>query len=220
LKPAGLSATMSHVDPNRDDTNFFPTAPWGARVGGELIKRLDPLARTCWEPACGGGHMVHGLQDYFERVYASDLYRYGDHRLFDFTAANDNLVPFVADWIVTNPPFDHVEEFVRLGYRRARRGVALLMRLAVLEGQKRHGLLYRDVRYYAVAPFSERLPIVKFRWDPEKDSAAAYAWFIWLKPGVGPRAKPPHPFVLDIAPGAEARLTRPSDLAFAARAAA
>lgn len=205
---------MAHVNPNRDAVNFFPTAPWGGRSAGEIIRAIDPRARSAWECACGPGMMAHGLSDYFSTVHQSDLYRYGRHAVFDFLADDDG--PFAADWIITNPPFDHPEAFVRKAYARARRGVALLLRLAFLEGQERWNLLYRERRYYAVAPFSERLPLVMGCWDPEQSSAAAYAWFFWLKPGVGPRVTPPHPYVIDIPPGTKARLSRESDLQFAA----
>ncbi|MDP1642737.1 MAG: hypothetical protein Q8L59_11180 [Phenylobacterium sp.] len=211
---------MAHVNPARDATNLFPTAPWGGRTIGEIIARLDPRARSCWEPACGPGMLAHGLNDNFPVVFQSDYVQYGAHRIFDFVRAPEDQVPFVADWIVTNPPFDLCEEFVQLAYARARRGVAMLCRLGFLEGQKRHQLLYSDCRYYAVAPFSERLPLVMGCWDPEASSAAAYAWFIWLKPGVGPRVMPPHPYVIDIPPGSCARLSRDSDLQFAAMRAA
>lgn len=220
MKPRGFSATMAHVNPARDAVNLFPTAPYGGRVIGELIRRLDPRARTVWECACGPGMLAHGLQDHFEAVYLSDFVQYGAHRVFDFVRDPEDQVPFEADWIATNPPFDLVEEFVRLALARARRGVAMLVRLQLLEGQERHQLLYDDCRYYAVAPFSERLPLVMGCWDPDASSAAAYAVFLWLKDGVGPRVRPPHPYVIDIPPGTKARLTRPSDLQFAALRAA
>lgn len=211
---------MAHVNPARDATNLFPTAPWGGRTIGEIVRRLDPKARTCWEPACGPGMLAHGLNDNFQAVYQSDYVQYGDHRIFDFVRGPEDQVPFTADWIITNPPFDLDEEFVQLAYARARRGAAMLVRLGFLEGQKRWQLLYRDCRYYAVAPFSERLPLIMGCWDPEASSAAAYAWFIWLKPGVGPRIRPPHPYVIDIPPGTCARLSQASDLQFAAMRAA
>lgn len=211
---------MAHVNPARDAVNLFPTAPWGGRAVGEIIRQLDPRARTAWECACGPGMLAHGLQDYFEAVYLSDFVQYGAHRIFDFVRDGEDQVPFEADWIVTNPPFDLGEEFVELAFARARRGVAMLCRLGFLEGRKRWRLLYRNCRYYAVAPFSERLPLVMGCWDPEAASAAAYAWFIWLKPSVGPRVRPPHPYVIDIEPGSCARLSRESDLQFAAMRAA
>jgi len=221
MRPRGHSASMAHVNPERGAHNLFPTAPWGGRAGGELIKVIDPLARTAWECACGPGHMAHGLRDYFDRVFVSDFVQYGDHALFDFLSGPDDHVPFAADWIVTNPPFDHPEAFVRRALTLARRGVAMLLPLRFLEGQKRWRFLYQECRYYAVAPFSERLPLIMGCWDPDQESAAAYAWFIWVKPGVGPRSLPPRPQVYDLAPGIALRLTRDSDRAFAAvRAAA
>lgn len=215
-KARGHSATMAYVDPDRDEVNFFPTPPWAARAGAELILRLDPRARSVWEPACGGMHMVHGLRDYFPTVYASDKYLYDGNRLFDF--ANDNEPePFVADWIVTNPPFDHVEDFIRLAYARSRRGCAMLMRGGVMEGQARHQLLTRDAPLSYFVPFSERVPMFKNRWDPKKSTASFYAWFIWQKTR---RGRPGSPQVLWIPPGTKARLQRPSDMAFAAQEAA
>jgi len=214
-KPRGGSTTMAHVDPERDPVNFFPTPPWAARAGARLILELDPAARSVWEPACGAGHMVHGLRDYFSLVHASDKYLYDGNALFDFTGEGPG--PFAADWIVTNPPFDHCETFIRLGLARARRGVAMLMRGGLLEGQARHQLLTRDAPLSYFAPFSERAPMVKGRWDPKKSTASFYAWFIWLKTR---RGRPAAPQILWIAPGAKRALERPSDQAFAARVAA
>jgi hypothetical protein len=67
--PFGGNAVMSsRVATAPDELDYFPTPPWAARAGAELIKRLDPAARSCWEPACGQGHMAHGLADYFAEV--------------------------------------------------------------------------------------------------------------------------------------------------------
>jgi hypothetical protein len=217
VRASGHSAVMAHVDPDRDAVNFFPTPPWAARAGGELIRRLDPQARTCWEPACGAGHMAHGLADYFDVVHASDKFLYDGNALFDFA---DRCVspPVEADWIVTNPPFDHISDFVELGYKRARRGLALLMRGGVLEGQGRHLLLTNIAPLTWFAPFSERVPMFKQRWDPKKSTASFYAWFVWQKTRRGRRAAAPQ--ILWIPPGSKARLQRPSDMAFAASEAA
>lgn len=218
MKPRGGSTTMAHVNPDRDDVNFFPTQPWGGRAGAQvLLEHIDPLARSVWEPACGSGTLAHGLRDYFPTVHVSDAYRYGGHALFDFVAGGEP--PFTADWIITNPPFDYCDDFIRLAYARARRGVAMLMRINLLEGIGRFELMYRSPGIYAHAPFVERLPIVQGRYDPEQSSAAFYSWFYWLKPGGGPRRRPPHPYCIAIPPGTRAALERDSDLAFAVRAA-
>ena len=115
-----------------DDNDFYPTPPWAARAACEHILRLDRAAahHLWWEPACGAGHFVHGARDYAGDIFASDAYRYGDHALYDFVS--DAPPPVEAGWIVTNPPFKHLEAFVRLGWARASRGVALLVRACVM----------------------------------------------------------------------------------------
>lgn len=215
VKPASHRVVMASRQPTApDDPDFFPTPPWGARAGGELIKRLDPRAREVWEPACGAGHMVHGLIDYFPVVIASDAYVYDGNRIADFLT--DDLDGPV-EWIVTNPPFAHVEAFVRRAWDHAERGVAMLCRAAMLESVGRHSLLYRDCPLTVFAPFSERLPMAKGRWEPDGSTAAFYAWFVWLKPALRPRRFMARiggdwfPAVVPIAPGAEVRLTHRDD---------
>jgi hypothetical protein len=221
MKASGSYSVMSdRAKAAPDVLDYFPTPPWAARAGGELIGALDPGRWTCWEPACGEGHMIEGLAEYFAAVIGSDVFDYGAAKVVrDFLAPGPDSQPTAsADWIVTNPPFKSGEAFVRTAWPRARRGVAMLLRLAFLEGAARHQLLYRDCPLTVVAPFAERVPMVKGRWDPEASSATAYAWFIWLKPGVtgaDERCR-----VVPIAPGAKVRLSKTSDLAFAAQVAA
>lgn len=220
--PSNARAVMASRDPDADDRDFFPTPPWGARAGAELIKALDPAARSVWEPACGAGHMAHGLADYFDTVRASDAYLYDGNVIHDFLG--DAPPPFGAvDWIVTNPPFAEAEAFIRRAHRMARRGVALLMRAAVLEGQGRHGVLFGDCPLTVFSPFSERLPMHKGRYCTETSTASWYAWFIFLKPALRPQrfmvriGDAWRPATAPIAPGARVRLFRRSDLRFALR---
>ncbi len=218
--PRNARSVMATRQPSDDDIDFFPTQPWGGRAGAEIIRAMDPGARTAADPACGAFHLVHGLADYFERVEGSDLCLYDGNRVHDFLGAAP--FPFGVDWIISNPPFAHGEAFVRRAWPLARRGVAMLMRAACMEGQGRHALLYGDCPLTVFAPFSERLPLVRGRYDPAASSAAFYAWFIFLKPALNPRrfmVQWPdgqwRPGVRDIAPGTAARLTRPSDAAYA-----
>ncbi|MDP3869161.1 hypothetical protein [Phenylobacterium sp.] len=215
LLPSGHTAVMASRAPSIDGLDYFPTPPWAARAGAEIIARVDPGTWKVWEPACGGGHMAHGLTDYFGEPFATDVHDYGwpgcRIRDLDFLSAEaDELTEF--DWIITNPPFVMGDEFVRAAWRRARRGVAMLLRLVFLEGGKRYRLLYEDCPLSIVAPFSERVPMVKGRWDPEASSATAYAWFIWIKPDAG-LPQPAHPILLPIPPGQRTALSREGDVA-------
>lgn len=218
--PLGHTSVMAGramvLDDDQDGLrDFFPTPPWAARAGGELITCLDPDATTCWEPAAGEGHMVHGLADYFETVAPSDIHPFDGGAVYDFltpgppgvwTGEGDGGV----DWIVTNPPFKDGEAFIRMAWKRARRGVAMLLRLAFVESEARYHL-FNEIPLSVLAPFSERVPMVKGRWDPGASSATAYAWFIFLKPCAGGTAiKVPQMRL--IPPGSKTRLTRESDL--------
>src|SRR5437016_4240112 len=88
--------------------NYFPTPPFATRALCEFLqdKIGDLKALTCWEPACGEGHMTRPLAEYFGQVRASDVHDYGDNEIADFT-----LTPQIAaeiasvDVVVTNPPF-------------------------------------------------------------------------------------------------------------------
>ncbi|WP_295205744.1 hypothetical protein [uncultured Brevundimonas sp.] len=167
------------------ELNYFPTPPWAARAGGELVRMLDPAARSAWEPACGGGHMALPLMTYFpEGVWRTDVHAHegpgGAIRLGDFPRGDfDRERNPTVDWVITNPPFAKAEAFVQKGLGVARRGVAMLCRLAFTESVGRYPLMQRKA---LTAPFAERVPMQLGSWDPDLSSATAYAWFIWMQP--------------------------------------
>ena len=61
--------------------------------------------------------------------------------------------------------------------QRARRGVAMLCRLAFVESEARADLMQRLT---LLAPFSERVPMQLGPWNPSLGTATAYAWFFWV----------------------------------------
>ena len=80
--------------------------------------------------------------------------------------------------IVTNPPFklalEMAEHFTELGDK-----VALLLKLAFLEGAKRKDFFKRKppVRIFV---FSQRQPLWK-NGKPHKSGMLAFAWFVWQR---------------------------------------
>lgn len=212
-KPSGGHAVMAQRQADApNDLDYFPTPPWAARAGGELIRAIDPGARTCWEPAAGGGHMAYALAGYFPGgVLQTDIHAHGPHLALcgDFLTVGGCPGEFEPDWIVTNPPFKLGEAFIRRAWAQARWGVAMLLRLQFAEGVGRHALFTADCPLTVLAPFAERVPMVAGRWDPDASSATAYAWFIFDKMAA-PGAEPVVRFV---PPGTKARLTLPGDRA-------
>lgn len=208
MKPSGSTAVMARRAEPPDSLDFFPTPPWATRALFPLLRELDPEldveARSCWEPACGEGHMAAVLEELFPgQVRASDVFPYGFGESIDFLDA-PRVEP--ADWIVTNPPFKVGLEFAKTALTRARIGVALLLRTAFLEGGGRWEALFRDRPPSLVAPFVERVPMVKGRWDPKASTATSYAWFLWEAEAVHDAS-----LLRWIAPGRRAELTRPDD---------
>lgn len=93
---------------DRPKTDFYPTPK---EVTIALLKFLDiPKQSVIWEPACGKGHMTEVMKEIGYRVIATELndFGYGDTGK-DFIGGN--LVE--CDWIITNPPFNVSNEFIR-----------------------------------------------------------------------------------------------------------
>lgn len=195
-RPRGGLAVMADRRLASDHgADFFPTWPWATRAlcahvlprfqpSPDLILRpgcsvAEPLWRqTVWEPAAGQGHMVRPLCERFELVIPSDIHDYGaGYPQHDFLWP----VPMVInpDWIITNPPFRLFIEFAERALALAQRGVALLGRLAVLEGRLRYERLFRSRPPDIVAPFVERVPMAAGRLGDS--TATAYAWLVWSR---------------------------------------
>lgn len=132
----------------------------------------------CLEPACGRGHMARALLEYFDTVRASDKYSYRTKsEKIDFLKYG--WLPGWYDWIITNPPFNLAEEFVLRSLEVASRGVAILARTNFLESVGRYERIFKERPPTVVAPFVERVPMVRGRCDPEASTATSYAWFVW-----------------------------------------
>jgi hypothetical protein len=110
------------------------------------------------------------------------------------------------DWIITNPPFGaRWLQFVLSGFEIARFGVAVFVRTQwAVEGLKRYEQLFRDHAPTRFAPFVERVPLCKGRWDPDGSTATAYVWLCCVH-----GKKPMPPFY--IPPGCRKALTHPTE---------
>ena len=153
--------------------DFFPTPEWATHA---LIDN-EPFEGSIWEPACGNGAMARVLEKTGCPVLATDLYDrdYGESGI-DFLSASH-----IADNIVTNPPYNAAEGFVRAGLARSRRKLALLLRLAFLEGANRQRTIFSKIPPARVWVFSERITFYPAGAVRKGSGTTAYAWFIWDK---------------------------------------
>jgi len=222
----GFTAVMARRRDPPDVLDFFPTPLWATRA---LFRHVLPALGieaigSVWEPACGEGHMAAVIGEFARGpIVASDIFNYGYG-----TAPHDFLhdKPLsAADWIITNPPFALACEFVLRALDLAGEGAAMLVRTQWIEGVGRYEKLFRDRPPALYAPFVERVPMVKGRWDPDASTATSYAWFVWGAAGsardlrscstrslrTSARLRSSLPRIFWIPPGCRVGLTRPDD---------
>jgi hypothetical protein len=180
-------AVMAQRAEPHDSLDDFPTPPWATRALLEhVIHRFNFITGRdiAWEPACNRGHMAQPLAEYFGAVITSDVADYG----LAGTIQHDFLLPFVpfkvsVDWTISNPPFRLAEQFITRMAEVSRVGYAVLARTSFLEGVGRHDNLFSKNPPSVVAQFSERVPMVKGRYDPDASTATSYCWLVWFTDG-------------------------------------
>ena len=145
------------------------------------------------EPCCGGGHMVNGIDNYLastnqeptqrlatdikDRGYSNPKW-YTEYGLDFF---DDDYPFFAADWVIMNPPYAVIEPFMIRALEIAQKGVIMLGRLQVLEGEKRYTSVIKDNPPTDTYVYVDRIQCWKDGVKPEGSSAQAYAWFVWDK---------------------------------------
>jgi hypothetical protein len=107
------------------------------------------------------------------------------------------------------------EAFVRLALTRARRGVAMLVRLGFLETVGRYAMFTGQDRPVLICPFAERVPMQLGSWDPKLRSAAGYCLIVWARGRLSEDFHNIEPILRPIPPGRRVTLSRASDMAFA-----
>jgi len=156
----GISNSARHPE------DFYITPPHAVKA---LLKR-EKFNGIGWEPACGNG----AITKFFPGIKASDIRTDSDiagKGGIDFLTAYEKV-----DYIVTNPPFCLITEFIEHSLRCAKK-VAVFGRIQLLEGKKRYHLFMKHppIRVYV---FSSRVNC-----DPEKlkSGAMCFCWFVWEK---------------------------------------
>jgi len=173
-------AVMQNRVSGPDSLDLYPTPPWATRALCEWIEDQGYGCKllTAWEPACGLGHMSRVLAEYFEDVRSSDIHDYGHGAVANFLLAGREET---AHWIITNPPFNHAEDFIDRAVPRARQGVAMLVRTSFLEGVGRFNRLFKMSPPSDVLQFVERVPMHKGRLLEKGSTATSYCWLVFRK---------------------------------------
>ena len=184
--PLRTRARERRVAPPQDGEWYVTQPP----VTQALLDR-ERFPGRVWEPACGNGAMSRVIEAAGYEVVSSDLtWRgYGEPGR-DFLQATE--LPEGVETVITNPPFSRATQFALHALELGARKVAMLNRLAFLEGQVRGQTLFADGRLSRVWVFSSRQTL--WRGDlggaPPPGAgrgAMAYAWFVWQRDVPGTR---------------------------------
>lgn len=160
----------------RRKNDVYPTPPEAI----EALLRVEHFRGHVLDPCCGDGRIAeavaathkgdHGVRN---EVTAFDLESsYGDQGI-DFLRYEPEE-PF--SHTVMNPPYRYAQAFVDKALLMTRYKIAVLLRLAFLEGQARK-TFFKRVPLRKVYVFSRRLSFNKI-----KGGSCAYAWFVFEKP--------------------------------------
>lgn len=154
------------------------------------------------DPACGGGHMMKGIIDYFPRVQlvgtdikdrttqlikdlkenTDSTYYYGKE--YDFLS--DEYPIDECDYIIMNPPFSIIIPFVQHSLDIAKKGVLMFGRLQFLESVARYEKIFIDNPPTDVWVYVDRVACYKNGdFSTKPSSVQAYAWFYWDKEKIG-----------------------------------
>jgi hypothetical protein len=141
-----------------------------------LLDAMD-FPEPIWDCACGQGRVVEVCQGRGMRAFGSDLVDRGfGTGGVDFLATGGGFNGSV----ICNPPFDRTEEFVHHALRLGAAKVAMIGRLALLEGSGRRERLWTATPFSDVLVFSRRLSMPPGgRGIAAKGGSVAYAWFVF-----------------------------------------
>lgn len=188
--------------------DFIPTPPWATRVLYEYVapglKNQAGLI-SAWDPACGQGHMLKVFSEYHHKeVWGSDVTRDIDQEKNwkfdqptlvwqqDFVNDPTPAVLDKAGVIITNPPYKYANSFIKRGLQESTVGLALLMRIQVLEGERRYKEFFSKTPPTQIAFFSNRIPFKTGVVVKKAPKMFFHVWLWWEHDGQG-FIRPPRP---------------------------
>lgn len=132
-----MTATLANGgnQERRRELDFYPTPPEATHALMRFLTMHGVVRRDSlvWEPACGSGAMSDVIQQYVDEEVRSSDWRttgYGEGGVDFLQAAWD------CDAIITNPPFNLAEDFIRHARKQAP-VVAMLLKSQYWHASKR-----------------------------------------------------------------------------------
>lgn len=180
--PAGNRFARERRTTPRAGLDWFRTPAWAT----EALLTRETFPGGVWECAAGDGAMADPIRAAGYDVVATDVSpQRADVLHRDFLL--EQALPGGCESIITNPPFKLGGEFARHALALGAHKVAMIQRLAFLEGARRERDLFRPHPPARVWVFAKRptmwagdLPEI-----PKANGGMAFAWIVWERGQAG-----------------------------------
>lgn len=160
----------------KDGQDFFPTPEWATDILTKYVAFSGPI----WECACGNGKMAKELKvQTGQPIICTDLYDQGFGTVgVDFLEVNKLPAPN----IVTNPPYNLLNQFILHGLELGPKKLCLLIRTLSLESKARYEI-FKAHPPSKVIVITDRVDFA----NPDKPGGAwSLSWFVWEQDYAGP----------------------------------
>lgn len=169
-----ILGASNHVSEEREEMDYYATDP----IAIKLLLDEENFENVL-EPSCGEGHLSKELIKNGVKVTSRDIVDRGFGTVADFLCITNQ------EWhgdIITNPPYRWAKEFVEKSLNIVSEGnkVAMFLKLTFMEGKGRKHLFQTNPPK-TIYVSSSRIKCFKNGLDNNKNSAIAYAWYVWEK---------------------------------------
>lgn len=152
----------------RVPADLYETPAWVTDCLAKHLVRSD----TIWEPACGNGKMVRALIALGFRVWGTDKEK-------NFLLQKEMPNELNYDSIVTNPPFNRAEAFIRRAHwlMQPRGGLVAMLLSVDFDSAKTRAPLFRDC-----PAFAKKIVLLnRIVWFEPAIAGPSqnHAWYIW-----------------------------------------
>lgn len=165
---------------DRVQTDYYVEPEWIV----DALLDVEAFPGVNWDPACGRGNIPKTLEKRNLICLGSDLVDrgYGETENFFYYKHMSRSV----ENIISNPPYSIIEPFIQHALTLVKGKVAILARLAFLEGQARRHFFEQN-KLSRVWVSSRRVSMPPGNSNVVTSGGSiAYAWFVWDKSYNGP----------------------------------
>lgn len=161
----------------RNANDYYVEPRWAI----DALLDVEQFPGLCWDPSCGGGNIPEALIARGYDCFGSDIADRG----YGVTGSDFFKMHQRVSHIVSNPPYGDIQRWIERALSMADGKVAVLARLALLEGQKRRAF-FADAPLARVWVSSRRMSMPPGGTDVKAGGGTiAYAWFVFEHGHVG-----------------------------------